>query len=1132
MNHQVVNRHVIVVATLTLCLCAAGLQAKSPPDDGLLLWLDASDVAGDGGDAAQPAVGSPIQRWSDKSGRANHVEQLDHEQQPTVERGLGSNRPVIRFDGNDLLARDTFAGVSYRDQPLHVVVVMQTTADGAHAQPRLFELQPVDGDLTKPTTVKQHGFWIGQGGDGRARLATHYGDEAVARSVAWDAQPHMMEIIYAGAQSWVHYIDGARDGAGLLGDRDFHGFTKDLRLAIGQHYGSTETDTYFQGDLAELLVYDRRLSAEEQNTLKTYLSQKWSLDLSILPVPEFAGDVLPILTQYCLDCHGEDVQESDVDLRTVAAMTRGGKNGPLIARHRPEFSALVQLIAEGGMPPDDAERPDVEEIDVIRRWIEAGAPTDEKVVRRVADDWLTDEDRQFWAFKPLARHKPPKVNNTQDVRSPIDSFVLDKLEPLGLSLARPADRRTLVRRVHFDLIGLPPTPDDVDAFVADERPDAYERLLDRLLASPHFGQRWGRSWLDWAGYVDVYGKDNDFAIIKPLEGRWRYRDYVIDSLNDDIPLDRFLVEQLAGDELVDWRNAERYTPEIVQRLTATGFLLCSDDDTDQNELNTPDIRHHVLQNTGEIVANHLFALTLQCAKCHNHKYEAISQVDYYSWLANFAPVFNPQRWVTSVEHGIPDVSPSERQAIDAHNGEIDRQVDELNKQRDDVHEQCRQRVYAENLASLPEAIRTDVQSALETAAENRDEVQQYLADKFAGYLDVSDEQITATLDDAERSSLADIDAQLAALNADRRSYGTIQVAVEQSPPSETYLLRRGEVTKPGVEVQPASLSVLTPAGGHDPSAATEAHGASSGRRLALARRVTNPDTTEGALVVRVLVNRLWQELLGRGIVATSDNFGVSGARPTHPQLLDWLATQLVDGGWRIKPLIKSVMMSSVYRQASDRSDVTVGERVDPANDFLWRARLRRLEAELVRDRVLCVSGQLDRSLGGPPVPLLARPDGKIVVDMDALPTPTSHLRRSIYILNRRHYHLSMLTTFDQPFLTANCTYRRPSAVVTQALTMLNDDFVIEQAEQFAQRVIREADDASTSARVEKAYELALDRRPSDEERQWCVDLVHRQAARFAPDHSVDESLHQNASAQALSQLCHTLLNTSEFLYVE
>lgn len=438
MPSTAVNWHVLVFTTFILGLCAIPAGAASPSSDGLVLWLDATDVDGDGDAANQPAVGSPLERWHDKSGAGNHVGQSEGAQRPTVERGSFGDRQVIRFHGDDLLSRETFAGFVYRDQPIHVVIVMQTSASGAHTMPRLLEFQPVDGDLSKPATVKQHGFWIGPRGDGRMRLATHYGDEGAARPVAWDARPHVVEVVYAGAQNWVHYFDGARDGAGLLGDRDFHGFTKDVRLAIGQHYGFSESDTFFEGDLAEVLVYNRSLGAAEQNALKAYLSQKWSLDLSIEPVPHFERDVEPILAQYCHECHGEDLQEADVDLRTLAGMLRGGKSGPVIARRHPEFSDVMELIVRGEMPPDGAEPPTAKEIATIRRWIEAGAPADELIGTAPTDQLVSEEDRQFWAYQPLIRHEPPQANNTDRVRTPIDAFVLGELEPLGLSFAEDA----------------------------------------------------------------------------------------------------------------------------------------------------------------------------------------------------------------------------------------------------------------------------------------------------------------------------------------------------------------------------------------------------------------------------------------------------------------------------------------------------------------------------------------------------------------------------------------------------------------------------------------------------------------------------------------------------------------------
>lgn len=1114
-------------SVLLLVLLNGGWVVSSgnapPSGEGLVLWLDATDVDGDGNPDNNPGEGTPLAQWSDKSGLENHILQPIEEHQPRWHTTGFQGGPALHFDGNDTLSRDKFHGFVYRDQPIHMIAVLQSQAEAAQEAPRLLEFQPVDGDLQTPASVKQHGFWIGPQGDGRCRIGTHYGDESRSLTPAFDATPHVVEIVYGGAQNWIHYLDGARDGAGLFGDRDFHGFTKDLRFAVAQHYGWTDANSYFSGNLAELIIYNRVLTPEEQNLLKKYLSEKYSLPLAIEVVPHFETDIFPVLAEYCHDCHGTDTQESDVDLRTVSAMLRGGKSGPVISRGHPEFSDLLDLVSKGEMPPENENHMPPEKIALLRRWIAAGAPATETIVEPTVDHIISNEDREFWAYQHLVRPDVPQINAEQ-IKTPIDAFLLEQLQPHNLDFAARAAPRTLIRRLYFDLTGLPPSPEEVEVFLADERENAYELLVDRLLTSQHFGERFARSWLDWSGYVDVHGRDNDFAIIKPLESRWRYRDYVIQSFNSDKPLNRFLLEQLAGDELVDWRTAESFTPEIVEMLTATGFLLCADDDTSQNELNTPDIRHHVLQRTGEVVANNLFALTLQCAKCHNHKYEAIPQLDYYRWLANFSPIFNPQRWVTTTEHAIPDVSKLQQQAIDQKNKDIEQQVQELTQQQEAIRSPHRQMLLEKQYLTIPEPLRSDVKTALKTAADKRTEIQKYLADKLSGHLTITDAMVSAVLSEEEKQSLAAAQQQIGQENSLRRSYGTIQVAVEQSPPSPTYLLRRGEVTKPGVVVQagiPSIFSSQLTADGPNPA------GETSGRRLAVAQQVTAPDTIASALVTRVYVNRLWQEMFGLGIVPTSDNFGVSGSLPTHPELLEWLTTEFIRAGWKTKPLIKLMVMSHAYQQTSNRPAFPTAEQADPENHLLWRARLRRLPSEMVRDRILAVSGALDETMGGAPVPLLARPDGKIVVNMQTLPTPTSHLRRSMYIMNRRNYHLSLLATFDQPLLVTNCTLREPAAIVTQSLTLLNDDFVIQQAQTFATRTLDTAA-ALPENRIITAFQLALNRPPSDSERELFTGLFNRHAERFRTAGLAAEQIDQ----KALTEVCHMLLNANEFLYVE
>jgi hypothetical protein len=623
---------------------------------------------------------------------------------------------------------------------------------------------------------------------------------------------------------------------------------------------------------------------------------------------------------------------------------------------------------------------------------------------------VTERDRQHYAFRKLPRPTVPHGKDNSRVRTPIDAFVLARLEANGLTFSPEADRRTLNRRVSLDLLGLPPAPEDVEAFVNDPRPDAYERLIDRLLASPHFGERWGRHWLDGAGYVDVTGGDNDAATIKLGENKWRYRDYVIAAFNDDLPFERFLVEQIAGDELVDWRSQKTFDPATRRLLIATGFLRTAADDTDENELNTLDIRHGILQRTGEVLASNLLGLTLQCAKCHDHKYEPISQQDYYRLLALLQPAFNPANWL----------QPKQRLIKDA-------------------------------------------------------------------------------------------------------VWGNLQVVCDSGPPTPTYLLRRGNHDRPGAEVTPGFLSVLCDS---EPAAIlgpTKAEGKTSGRRLALARWLTDFCTPAGGLVLRVHVNRVWAHLFGKGLVETCDNLGVTGAKPTHPELLEWLASQFAANEGRLKPLLKLLLTSTVYRQGS--ADVLPnGTSVDPEDRLLWRQRLRRLESEVVRDSILAVSGQLDRSSGGAPVPVEARPDGSFVLSDKGLPTPSSRWRRSVYLLARRNYHPTLLNVFDQPNLTTNCPCRTPSAVVLQSLTMLNDGVVLEQADFLAARVARSA--ANTEGRIDAAFRIVLARPPRPRETEWCADLLRRHAERYqAQKLSTDQ-----AAQKALGHLCHTLLNTSEFLY--
>ena len=738
---------------------------------------------------------------------------------------------------------------------------------------------------------------------------------------------------------------------------------------------------------------------------------------------------------------------------------------------------------------------------------------------------LGAEPRTHWAFLPLDQVTVPEVKTADRVRGEIDRFILQRLEEKGLTLSAEATRTAFVRRVFFDLTGLPPSPEETQSYVLDNSPQADEALLNRLLESPHFGERWGRHWLDNAGYVDVQGLDNDAAIISNTENKWLYRDYVISALNRDLPFDRFLLEQLAGDECIDWRNVDQYTDETQRLLVATGFLRNSADDTSANELNRRDVHHQILERTHEVVANNLLGLTLQCCKCHDHKYEPIPQTDYYRWQAFFQPAFNPDKWLQPAARQLPNVSAAEKKRIEAHNSERDQQIAAVRSQIAATKLPYEQRLKELKLSQLPEPIRADTLAAVQAPANQRNEIQKYLASKFEESLKVKPEEVTAILSEDDKHQITERESQIATYAGQKRTFQHWQAVYDVGPVTPTLVLNRGDPLLPGQEVSPGMLSVLENHLANNP-ADLVAVGDSSGRRRALAKWLTNPESAAGSLVIRVRVNRIWQQLFGRGIVSTTDNFGVTGAQPTHPQLLEWLGQAFVADGERLKPFLKRIMSSSTYRQSSVRNDEH-SQQVDPDNRLLWKQRVRRLESEAVRDSLLAVSGKLDRSVGGVPVPVEPRPDGSFVVKKEGLATPTSAFRRTVYLLSRRNYHPTLLNVFDQPNLATNCSERSISAVVLQSLTMLNDAFVLEQADAFGDRVLKNGD--ARDVRIASAFELAFSRQPTTNEAEWCAAAMNREVEFHRQTNPACTDV--EAENRAMIRICHTLLNTSEFLVI-
>ncbi|MCI0461570.1 MAG: PSD1 and planctomycete cytochrome C domain-containing protein, partial [Gemmataceae bacterium] len=587
--------------------------------------------------------------------------------------------------------------------------------------------------------------------------------------------------------------------------------------------------------------------------------------------PIFEKDILPILEAKCLRCHGADQQKADLDLRSKTTVLKGGETGPAISPGSAERSALWVKVAADKMPPGQNKLTEAEK-ELVRTWLETGARDNGTAVvaETHGDRQVTESDRQFWAFQKPVRPDVPQVQHTSRVRNPIDAFVLAALEKKGLTLAPEADRLVLLRRASLDLIGLPPSPRAIEAFLADSAEGAYDRLIDRLLASQHYGERWGRHWLDIAGYADSEGiLDADYV----RTASWRYRDYVIRSFNQDKPYDRFLKEQLAGDELVDYWTAYRtqreLSPDVLEGLIATGYLRCASDTSRPdfvNIKNAPGYYYQTLNDTVKIVASSLLGLTVQCAKCHSHKYDPILQTDYYRLQAIFMSGYRPSQWVPQVERRRLEASEAQEKEANAYNAHIDADLAPFRKQLTELQQQYGERLFQERLAQLPEVIREDVRLALNTEAAKRTEVQKYLAGKFQKDLRPEPGVLAKTLEakyPEYKTKRQPLEAAIRAGEAKRHTFPEIRAFYDLPGEAKTHLLRRGDYLNPGPEVQPGVLAVVsaarpftwTPPAKEIPT---------SGRRRAFAEWLTQPDHP---LTARVLVNRLWSHHFGAGIGA-------------------------------------------------------------------------------------------------------------------------------------------------------------------------------------------------------------------------------------------------------------------------
>ncbi len=799
-------------------------------------------------------------------------------------------------------------------------------------------------------------------------------------------------------------------------------------------------------------------------------------------------NALEVLEAHCVKCHGGEKTKAGLDLVTREALLRGGETGVAIVPGQPDRSLLLKTIRHEEDPhmPQKAEKLTEAEIAAIAAWIQAGAPYARALNKpaaggpRVAGPFtITDEERKHWAFQPIQRPAPPEPG----AENPIDRFILAKLKARGLQFAPPASKGVLIRRVTLDLIGLPPTPQEVDAFIADQSPDAYQKLIDRLLASPHYGERWGRHWLDLARYAETDGFEHD--AVRPHS--WRYRDYVIRAFNEDRPYDQFIREQLAGDEL--W-------PENPDARIATGFNLLGPDMVDSSD--QIQRRHNTLNDMTDTTALVFLGLTMGCARCHDHKFEPISQRDYYSLQAFFTPAKFDR------EHPVPSVA--QRAAHESAMREFNENA--TMRELTALEAPARERIFQRKVAKLP----AEAQTAHRTPPEKRDAEQANLALETADKVTVSDKEIASELKGEERIRREALLAEAKKLPKPEPLPRAMTLASTDATARKTFVLNRGEYTQPTDEVSPAYPTVLASSVNRTEGASAPAS-ATPSSRAALANWIASP---KNPLTARVMVNRLWQHHFGAGLVSTPSEFGTHGQEPTHPELLDWLAGEFVAHGWSIKHLHRLMLTSATYQQSSQAP----AAKTDPNNKLYSRMNRLRLEGEVIRDSLLAISGQLNPAFEGPgvfpPVPVELFKGAK---GWTPNKDPRDSSRRSIYIFARRNLRFPFLEVFDAPDTNLSCPQRERSTTAPQSLTLLNADEVMTASRATADRLRREA--ATAPERIDLAFRLILGRKPTDKERTLALEFLKpiAQSARDAADGDY-------------SELCRALFNLNDFVYAE
>jgi hypothetical protein len=668
--------------------------------------------------------------------------------------------------------------------------------------------------------------------------------------------------------------------------------------------------------------------------------------------------------------------------------------------------------------------------------------------------------RNFWAFQKPKAPEVPQISDPWTL-TPIDKFLLQAMRAKGLSPSRPLDKERLIRRVTLDLTGLPPTPGEIDLFIRDTSPDAYEKLVDRLMASPHYGVRWGLRWLDVVRYADT----NGFELDAGRPHSWRYRDYVVRSFNQDKPYDRFVQEQVGGDELF---------PGDKDALIATGFHRAGPQHVvggnQDEEMNRQELLTEMTTATGAV----FLGLTVHCARCHNHKFDPIPQSDYYRLQALLAATEYKDIVVASEE---------EKTAAEAAKKKYEARLKPIKDQIVAIEKPYREKLRAGKYAKLQPQFR----EALEVPKDKRNEEQKRLAKEADAQLKISWDEVVAVLSSGDKSRRAELRRQMHRLEYEEPDPAfTVSAVANLEKLAPTHILKVGDHRHKLDIVGPGFPRVIQDIGVHVPETP-------SGRRAALARWLTSPDHP---LTARVMINRIWQFRMGTGLVATPNDFGTLGARPANQQLLDWLATEFMARGWSVKAMDRLIVLSNAYRQGAAQDAAKAA--MDPENKFYWRMNRRRLEAEAIRDSMLAVAGNLNSQMGGKPVRVPieqevydiifteGEPDNLWPVDLDR----SQHQRRSLYLLNKRTVRLPMLSNFDQPDAMTSCAMRSVSTHALQALSLMNSDFAREQAQVFAARLRAECAD-NPNCQVRRAYKLALGRSPEAAEMSMARDFFKK-----------------------------------------